>query len=114
MFVPQTLILLSFCMNSSPSGRWIGLISSFLIFIWQTTLMAGCTNNDPFSFAALKDALSAHIVVPFSTMGTAAKAAFISGKKKEHGTSGGFPEGMYGKIFFILQICYMLRHLYIL
>lgn len=91
--IPLSLLLLTFCINSSPSGRNIAFIAALFLFMWQTTLMSGATNNPAFSFRALGDVFNTHFPYPFANMGAALKAVFGDIKKP------GGKTGVSGRVF---------------
>lgn len=85
LLIPEAVILLSFSLYSGVLYTFFALLAVFAIAVCQTTLMAGCTTDRPFSLAFISDVCSTYLAYPFMNMGRTCSAVFSSKKSKAPG-----------------------------
>lgn len=84
LFIPQIAVLMSFGLYSGFLNKLCGLPLSLAIAMIQTTLIAGCTEGQPFSKELLSDACATYLAYPFLNMTQTVKAVFAIGKDKSN------------------------------
>ena len=84
LFIPQSMILLSFTLFSDIRVRLIAFLASLLIVILQTTLLSNCTTGKPFTYDLFCDSCINYTAMPFMNMTNTLGCIFL-GKDRQQG-----------------------------